>query len=94
MAKLAAVVPVYNERNALEPSSARRSIQRITLREDHLGFEAEIAKVVRRRPAHLRSAHLELRAHVRRGQEDRLARRGSRPALRALVQPVRGLTQH
>ena len=34
MAKLAAVVRVYNERNALELSGARRSVRCITLRED------------------------------------------------------------
>jgi len=94
MAKLAAVVRVYNERNALELSGARRSVRCITLREDHLGFAPEIARVARRRLAHLCRAHLVLRARLRRGQEDRLARRGSRPALRALVQPARGLTQH
>ena len=47
-----------------------------TLEEDRFGIEPEItAKVARRRLADLRGRHLLRRAHLRRGQEDRLARR-------------------
>ena len=69
----------------------REVIQWITLEEDRFGFEPEItAKVAAGRLADLRGRHHLRRPHLRRGQEDRLARRRAGPLLhRALLRPRR-----
>ena len=52
----------------------RDVIQSIEIEEDRFGFEPEItAKLARAAAAHLRGRHLVRRAHLRRGQEDRMA---------------------
>ena len=65
----------------------REVLAGITLREDRFGFEPEFtAKVARGGWRIYEVPDLVLRPHVRGGQEDRLARRRPRAALRALVQ--------
>ena len=60
----------------------REIIQKITIEEDRFGFEPEItAKVARIKSADLRSGRLLLRAHLRRGEKNRLARRLPRPVV-------------
>ena len=57
----------------------REIIQAIDLKEDRFGFEPEVtAKIAARRLSRLRGRHLLLRPHLRRRQEDRLARRRPR----------------
>ena len=54
----------------------REVLESFTLEEDRFGIEPEItAKVAAGRLAGLRGRHLLQRPHLRRGQEDRLARR-------------------
>ena len=54
----------------------REVLRQITIEENRFGIEPELtAKVAQGRLADLRGRHLLRRAHVRRGQEDRLARR-------------------
>ena len=64
----------------------RREIIQGEIEEDRFGFEPEIvAKVSQIERAHLRGAHLLLRPHLRRREEDRLARRFQRLALHSKV---------
>ena len=57
----------------------REVIQSITLKEDRFGIEPEVtAKVGRAAAARLRGADQLLRAHLRRGEEDRLEGRRAR----------------
>ena len=66
----------------------REVLEAITLEEDRFGFEPEItAKVAARRLPDLRGRHQLLRPHLRRGQEDRLARR--RPGDLRASPPIR-----
>ena len=71
----------------------REVLESFELQEDRFGFEPEItAKVARAGLARLRGRHLLLRPHLRRGQEDRLARRRARAVLhRALLAAARAV---
>ena len=68
----------------------REVIQSIEIEEDRFGFEPEItAKVAARGLADLRGRDLLRRAHLRRGQEDRLARRRASAGLHRQVLTAR-----
>ena len=69
----------------------REVIQSIEIEENRFGFEPEIvAKVAQTAPERLRDGDFLQRAHVRRRQEDRHARRLARAVLHPEIQPAQG----